>query len=360
MGARIGTLDRLQELGMRAKLSGDGPRIDLGSILKAAAGLAVSAIFVVFLVRKIPLKDALEGISRSKPEFIILAIFSLLGGYGLRILRWKIMLGAYNSEIRFVGCIAPYMGSIAMNNLLPFRIGDLVRALVFPGSLGISRTDSTIALVLERILDVVALVLLLLWGIVLFGKGIFPGSVLIGATALGAIAIPATVLLFAFSSRLGAALEGRAIRPGANPSFAKLEGWLAKVLMSASRILTSRYAGPLSLTTLGLWLLEAGLYACLVIGFGWQKLEVHATSIMAVGTLSTLIPSSPGYIGTFHFAVYTFLSYLGVPAAEAASYAILSHLTVWVPTSIIGIVAIALKPAMFSTKRPLGKGAAGV
>lgn len=54
---------------------------------------------------------------------------------------------------------------------------------------------------------------------------------------------------------------------------------------------------------------------------------------MPVGTLSTLLSSTPGYIGTFHYFVVPATELFGNTAA-AAAFALLAHLALWIPATI--------------------------
>jgi uncharacterized membrane protein YbhN (UPF0104 family) len=72
---------------------------------------------------------------------------------------------------------------------------------------------------------------------------------------------------------------------------------------------------------------------------------------MAITTLSTLVPSSPGYVGPFHLAAFTAVSMLGGSDAQAASFAVLVHLALWIPTSLVGALAIWSRPQLFRAAR---------
>ena len=68
---------------------------------------------------------------------------------------------------------------------------------------------------------------------------------------------------------------------------------------------------------------------------------------MALSTLATLAPSSPGYIGPFHFAASTAIVILGGEEILAAAFALIAHLCVWVPTTLLGIIAMLVNPTLF-------------
>ena len=54
------------------------------------------------------------------------ALAALACGYTLRIVRWWMMLRAMDPAVRLGECVRPFLVSIAVNNLLPFRAGDAV------------------------------------------------------------------------------------------------------------------------------------------------------------------------------------------------------------------------------------------
>jgi uncharacterized membrane protein YbhN (UPF0104 family) len=76
--------------------------------------------------------------------------------------------------------------------------------------------------------------------------------------------------------------------------------------------------------------------------------------IMAMASFGVMIPSAPGFIGTFHLSVqYAFLLY-GVPKEEALSAAILWHAGFFFPTIILGFASFLIvhKPVDAVTGEP--------
>ena len=62
--------------------------------------------------------------------------------------------------------------------------------------------------------------------------------------------------------------------------------------------------------------------------------------ILAMGSLGVMIPSSPGFIGTYHLAVqYGFIFY-GINREEALSAAIILHGVFFFPTIFFGLVSL--------------------
>ena len=76
-----------------------------------------------------------------------------------------------------------------------------------------------------------------------------------------------------------------------------------------------------------------------------------ALFIMSFATLSTLLPSSPGYVGTFHLAVLTSVDLAVGVTDQIGVYAIVVHLALWVPTTIAGVIALFFNPPILNALR---------
>ena len=74
--------------------------------------------------------------------------------------------------------------------------------------------------------------------------------------------------------------------------------------------------------------------------FGYELNYLNAIFVMSLTNLGILIPSSPGYIGPFHFFCMQGLLVLGVDKAGALSYASLVHLAFYIPNTVWGILIL--------------------
>lgn len=313
-----------------------------GRWISLALGLLVSLACLTFIVHKIDFVQAGKAFQSFKWQFFALGTVSLAFGYCIRIFRWSYILSAAGAKVGFRQCAAPFLGSIAMNNVLPLRLGDIVRALVFPAVIGVQRTVATSSLVMERLVDLMTLVVWLAVSLYLVPH--LTASAWVKETAV-LLAITGTIALLAIFTLSGTIAR----RLGATDS--KLLRTLASLLegfdaMSRAQVLTSVFG-----LSLLVWIGEAGLFYSLLVGFGLPATPAVAMIIMAIATLATLVPSSPGYVGPFHLAAFAGISLLGGTNDQAASFAVLSHLGLWVPTTIAGAVAIAAAPDMFKGLR---------
>lgn len=304
---------------------------------------------------KIDFHQVGTAIANFKWSYLLAGLCTLSAGYAMRILRWSVMLRAAGASFSLANCVAPFLGSIAMNNVLPARLGDVVRALVFPGALGITRTASTGSLVLERLIDLATILGFLAVALLLNPAVEVPEAIKVSVSILVVLTIVGlfTVLILSGSlSRLFLHLSERNF--GKHSALMK-RGLLALVQLLASFKAMSQLrvlAAVVGLSILA-WIGEAGLYWALLVGFGITTGLTSAVLVMTITTLATLVPSSPGYIGPFHLAAFAAVSLLGSASDAAASFAVLAHACIWLPTTLAGAIAILLNPGLFGGMRQL-------
>jgi hypothetical protein len=96
----------------------------------------------------------------------------------------------------------------------------------------------------------------------------------------------------------------------------------------------------LALLSLVVWTLEAGLFIALLPVFGIEMSLQIGVIAMCVTNLGLLVPSSPGFIGPFHYFCSQALIAEGVAGPTALVYATLVHLAFYVPVTIWGAGAM--------------------
>ena len=96
-----------------------------------------------------------------------------------------------------------------------------------------------------------------------------------------------------------------------------------------------------------IWLCEGIIFYLVFKGLGLESNILLALLIMTAATFATLVPSSPGYIGPFHFAVFTVAVASGIHEDVSISFGIISHLLIWAPTTVYGIICIFFNPGLW-------------
>ncbi|MEO5616256.1 MAG: lysylphosphatidylglycerol synthase transmembrane domain-containing protein, partial [Candidatus Eisenbacteria bacterium] len=228
----------------------------------------------------------------------------------------------------------------AMNNVLPARLGEVVRAWLLMERSGLSIVQTLTITLVERLLD--ALVLLALFGAATALLPVTPFTSTALPVAAGLLAFTALVLalgawapgpVLAFASRAANRLAPRAQDAVMRQVHAALGGLEA---------LRHARAGAAVLGwSLMVWIAEAGLYLALLPAFGLDANPLHALFAMTGTNLGLLLPSTPGFVGPFHFFCTQALAALGVPRELGFGYAVMVHAAFFVPVTIYGVAVLA-------------------
>src|SRR5262249_20345512 len=106
------------------------------------------------------------------------------------------------------------------------------------------------------------------------------------------------------------------------------------VISGVSHLRSPRRAAAALGLSVAIWALETALFLALLPAFGLPLRPAVALLAMTVTNLGTMVPSSPGFIGPFHFFCMTALTSVGTGEATAFGYAGLVHLAFYVPVTV--------------------------
>ncbi len=312
---------------------------------KHLIGGSVTVFCLFVFARQVNVSGVIDALADFDWVYLVLGVASLAFGYMLRIVRWSMMLRAAGANATFRDCSGPFLGSIALNNILPLRLGDVVRALVFPKSMKITRTCAMSSLIVERQIDLATLLVSLAIGLFAIQKNSIPTEVIVTAISLSIFGGLSLTFGFLFSgtlSRLFTRLAARSLNYKK-----RVYQSIGDVLHGFDVMLRPRLLMSMLTISMFVWAGEAGLFFFVLCGAGVNSSPLVALLVMAVATLSTLAPSSPGYVGPFHLAAFTAISLAGGTTEQAGSYAVIVHLALWLPTTLAGSLAIWMRPALF-------------
>lgn len=246
------------------------------------------------------------------------------------------MLGRDNANLSWWDCAGPLMASVAANNILPFRAGDVIRSFAFNQKLGITSGVSITTLFIERLLDLLMLLVLLAVSLVSFGMNIgsFVGY---GGLALivGALALLNALLFPRLFLSLGLVVVRLVERVA--PEFGrKLRGEVYKSVATLEHTGSGSTMPKLVFWSLIAWTAEGLVFWFSALALPAVAFPLAAWLALPMGTLATLIPGTPGYVGTFDYFTVLSMTELGNAAGAATAYAILVHALLWLPATLAG------------------------
>jgi len=329
--------------------------------LRIAIGWTVAIVFIVLAFRRVSFDAVISALTTARVVPLLIALVALAAGFGMRIVRWWWMLRALEPALPVRACVRPFLVSIAINNTVPLRVGDVVRAVGFRSALRSSAMAVAGTLLVERLLDVVVLLALLFAGLLALGHEVVPRPFIVAGTVVGVLAGAGLLALIVLPSLVRRSVTWLIERVPSVPDSVRARGLrLAGQLFDALLVVrpASRALALLGATVVA-WGLEGSAYACVAWSLGADGSAFAPWFALATGTLATMIPSSPGYVGTFDYFAVQGLTAFGANHVVALTFALLVHLLLWLPVTVVGALflvapttrrAVASEPAV-STER---------
>ena len=223
-----------------------------------------------------------------------------------------------------------------MQNILPARLSEAARVVALVRADDVRASTVTGALILGRILDLVALLAVTCVPSIALGLAAANTRAMHVFAAVGAAisAVLIALLIVFYRRRAAAAAWGHRQRPWLGHLVEGLADGLS-ALGSRARLVEA------SLSTLGIPLALAATYGSALYAFDLGGLPAGTTLVLVAAILFAIaIPSAPSSVGVFHAVTTWTLTALGAAPARAAAFALVTH-AIGVVT-FIGLGAIAL------------------
>ena len=325
------------------------------------AGIAVSGALLALLLVTVDRQHLATALQSANYLYLAPAIALYFVGQWARAWRWRYLLAPVAPVPVGRLFVVINIGYMA-NNVLPFRLGELVRALYLSQrEKAVSAPASIATLSVERLYD--GLTLLAIAAVatpVLLAAGLFDaasltyrtGAILLTAGMVGSFAAALAALTALSVSRRAAAglLTLTRILP---PRFRPLAAAALRGFMDGLGALNSpRKHAALFLRSLPVWLAEGGVYLILAYSFhldayfpSFGLLLAAMLLVMVTSNLITAIPATVGGIGSFEAVATLTLIGMGFTSeterALATAYPIAVHLlALWLPVNIVGLALL--------------------
>ncbi len=297
------------------------------NLLKTVPGLLISISFLWYTFKGISFAE-IRAVRLAHPIWILGVLGFTVASYTLRCVRWTRMM--LPTGARFGVCARVLMTSLAANNILPLRIGDIMRVFTYAGDLGASPSVILSTVILEKLLDIFILVLLF---VSTMGPGVNSHFKLLAEMTL-AVSVAGLLVLIFGAQLLVQPLQTLFARLPNKPIIAKIDHWIFLALDCIRQI---GIAGSVQLLLYSavIWFCEGMIFVSAVHLLGLLTDKVGPWQAVSATNLSYLIPSSPGAIGTFEIAAKTSLVSHGAPEPQAALFGLVLH--AWLLLSVTGV-----------------------
>ena len=309
------------------------------NLLKTAPGLLISGFFLWYTFRGIPFRE-MRTLRVVAPAWLLGVLLFTAASYTLRCVRWYSMLRPTGA--RFATCSRVLMTSLAANNILPLRIGDIMRCFTYAGDLGTSPSVILSTVLLEKLLDIFTLALLFTATM----GAIANHAYRLAAQISLAISAAGLLILIVGARHLEPPLRAFFSRHQGSAKLAKLEHWVLLALDALNRI---GVLGSLLLLVQSalIWFCEGMIYVSAIALVGLSVDRVAPWLAVSFANLSYMVPSSPGAIGPFELAVKTSLTAHGADASHAAIFGLAIH--AWLLVSVTAAGGLIFLAHRFQT-----------
>ncbi len=305
-------------------------KVDRGFALRAVLGIAISVAAAVVLLNSVNVGAAIDVLSRADPAAVGLMFVTVFLDVAARGARWRALLEPIRRlpYPRVLGYT--YLGYLA-NNVLPARLGELVRSHALGETEGLSRPTVLGTVVVERIVDTVIVVAIAAVAVVSLGVGgVVSTGVVLGAAFVGILIVG--LVLAVTSHQLPGADRVTALAERV-PRVLDLARRLREGLAVVGRPRAIAAAVVFSLLA---WSASIATFILGAAAVGISLTPVEGALLSSGVALATVVPSAPGYLGTFELTAVGIATQFGIHPDGAFALALLVHALILLVTSVGG------------------------
>lgn len=303
-------------------------------------GTFVSLIALYFIATQLNLDLFWQAWQTANYWYVVPCMILLVIGLITRAFRWRILL---NNELPFNRTFSIMNVAYLVNGVLPLRIGEVARVYLVSRtkqSIPIPTTTSTI--VVERLLDLLAIVVMVLLALVL---GTVPPEIRTASSIAAIVAVVGFIFLVILASKREKALAlfVRILRivPFFN-RYTVIEDWVEQFLIGLIPLTKPRALFFAFTWTAISW--AVSILAGFVLMFAFfEHGSLSATMLyIAAAAFAIALPAVPGNLGTYEASILLALTALGYEQSSTAiAFAVMVHAVnvfVHASTGVIGFI----------------------
>jgi uncharacterized membrane protein YbhN (UPF0104 family) len=300
-----------------------------------AIGLGIGAVFAWLTLQQAVSQAAIDAIGRVDPPWLAAAALLYALALAVRVLRWRMLLG-HLTTLSYGTFARVMVVGHGINLLLPTRLGELFRIETFKRKYAVARAWTASSIMIERMLDIVTVVLCLSGGLLLAAAP--PDRLLIALSSIGTAlfcVLCATLVVLVWLTwqpwvrrwrfaRRHLGMIGPAVQVMGKSAFA--------------------VAGAATLAIAGL---ETAALVSVLHSLGVAVPPGLALVVLGAASLSTFLPSAPGFIGTYQYAFMLAVMQFGIDGALGVAAATLVQLVLFGPVALGALAILALGARLY-------------
>ncbi|MBI4802648.1 MAG: flippase-like domain-containing protein [Elusimicrobia bacterium] len=323
--------------------------------LSILIGLLVSAALLYFAFRNVDFRKLCVIYGGVNNIFIIPIAAVIMLELFLRGLRWKLLLDpgarhpfrgikpqvdtalAVSPAVRVWDAFRLETAGLALNNILPLRLGEIMRGTSGAGFFQIPMMTVFATILVERALDTIVLFALFAaaagLGGVTGGLGAYSGYFW---TLLGGLAAVIAALIFIDE------ITAQRFFSGFFGKFPRVKKGLANLALGIKAFHSFKTGCAVIALAILQWLLDALNFYLVALAFGIEGvINLYKCVVVLFTTaMAASIPGVPGYFGNFEFAVARVLNTWGVADEVGFAFAAYIHMLTYLIVTVLGLIFV--------------------
>ncbi|MDP2055763.1 MAG: lysylphosphatidylglycerol synthase transmembrane domain-containing protein [Acidobacteriota bacterium] len=306
-------------------------------------GLAVGLLYL--FLRNADLGKVLTSVRAARVDLLVVSVVMTCVTFLIRAERWQYLLAPLGPT-RFMVVLRTTVIGFAASAVLPARAGEVIRPYLLARKEGLSATAAFATIIVERILDLVAVLLLLAAFLLWFDPGLESrdsamfSAIRYGGFVMAPVALGMLVVMFVMAGhpeRLhGWLLKAERVLP------ARIATWIARLARTFAEgfaVLRSPWRVVAALGwSIALWVVVAGGLWAVAVAFRIDMPMTGSLLMLAPLVVGVAVPT-PGGVGGFHEAFRLgATSFFGADNDTAVGAAIVLHAIGVVPVVIAGMI----------------------
>ena len=288
---------------------------------KAIIGIIISLGGIYWAFKDFQFHEFANSIQKVNYIYLLLATLFLWGSVWLRALRWRWLFKINGLPTTVSLYRAELMGYFG-NNVLPLRLGELMRAYLIGREWNLSKNYVFGTVVLERILDALTLVFFSFLLIIFYPLEESVREYIILGGGITSVSILILLVILHHIKTI----------QGNHKILNILKQMIDGVLSISKGSLL-----PVTIVSILIWSIYYLDVYLLQYAFGFNLSFPQVLMILVLSSLVLAIPSAPGMIGTFHASVkYTMVDLFGFAPHDGNSFAIFLHAYGYILLTLLG------------------------
>jgi glycosyltransferase 2 family protein len=319
----------------------------LRTIIRTVIVIGLAVGLVAVFLRNADLAQVWKSVAAARMDSLVLALALVAIGFVIRAERWKYLLEPIG-HTRFRNVLRTTVIGFGASAVLPARAGEVIRPYLLARKEGLSATAAFATIIVERILDLVAVLVLLAAFLIAFDPGLEArdsavfSAIRYGGLIMAPVAIGALIVMFFMAGHPDTLhrwlLKAEAVLPA---RIAAVIARLAKTFAEGFGVVRrpERLIAAVAWSIV-LWIsIAAGIWA-VSIAFGIQMPFTGAWLMLAPLVVGVAVPT-PGGVGGFHEAYRIgATAFFGADNNTAVGAAIVLHAISMLPVALVALLFI--------------------